>query len=167
MISRLKIVDRGHTIQFTPTTLEAAQALWAKNPLFKFDDKQLGSHYVLLAPKSGAWPAGKNLDVFLAKGAPSREGPRLLTRDSRRDFSVVKTFAVRGIDCDYTDKPRLATTCPEESSAKLEFTTNLDEKAFRAEMIQTAGRPLQDHFVNGPEVSIRVPPGVGKTSQIK
>lgn len=167
MISRLKIVDRGHTIQFTPTTLEAAQALWAKNPLFKFDDKQLGSHYVLLAPKSGAWPAGKNLDVFLAKGAPSREGPRLLTRDSRRDFSVVKTFAVRGIDCDYTGKPRLATTCPEESSAKLEFTTNLDEKAFRAEMIQTAGRPLQDHFVNGPEVSIRVPPGVGKTSQIK
>lgn len=166
MISRLKIVDRKRSIAFTPTTLEAAKALWAKNPLWKLDDKQLGSHYVLLAPRSGTWPAGKNLDVVLAKGAPSREGPRLLPRDSRRDFNVVKAFATRGLDCGYTGKPRLALTCPEESSAQLEFTTNLDERAFRAEMIQTDGQPLEDHIARGNSVSIMVPKGAGKTSRV-
>ncbi|MEO8843825.1 MAG: alpha-2-macroglobulin family protein [Kofleriaceae bacterium] len=166
MIARLKVLDRGHPIAFTPTTLEAAQALWAKNPLWRADDHQLGAHYVLLAPRSGAWPAGKDLDVTLTKGAPSREGPRLLTRDSRRDFTVVKAFAVTGLDCNYTGRPRLARTCPEDSIANLDFTTNLDEKAFRAEMIQTDGQPLEDHITRGTGVSIKVPSGAGKTSQV-
>jgi hypothetical protein len=167
IFKRLVVRAGKRPIAVTRTTLVAAQPLWAKNPSFVFDQKELGSRFIMIAPASGAWPSGATIDVTLPKGAPSREGPRLSEHDSKRSFTVAPVFVVRGIGCGYWDQgQKLARTCPASSLVEVAFSNPVDDKAFRAEMVQLAGEKLQDHTSVGDRVSLSLPPAVGHTYTI-
>src|SRR5450432_2212540 len=150
--SMLRVTTSKRQLAFTTTTLETAKPLWERNPLFGFDATSLGTRYVVIAPVAGTWPAGASLDVTLAKGAPSREGPRITTLESRRSASIVNAFRVLGLDCDYEGRPRIVSTCPEHTLANVTFSNELDDKVFRATMIQTDHEPLEDRAVSGRDV---------------
>jgi uncharacterized protein YfaS (alpha-2-macroglobulin family) len=164
ILERLVVRAGKRPIAVTRTTLAAAQALWAKNPSFVFEPRELGSRYTLIAPPSGGWPAAATIDITLPKGAPSREGPRLSEHASKRSFTVAPAFVVRGIDCGWWGTaPKLTRTCPALSTVDVAFSNPLDEKAFRAEMVQLAGQPLHDHTARGAEVTLLLPDVVGRT----
>ncbi|HET9987954.1 MAG TPA: MG2 domain-containing protein, partial [Kofleriaceae bacterium] len=164
---RLLVRAGKRTLAVTRTTLVTAQPLWAKNPSFAFDLKALGSRWILISPEGGAWPAGATIDVTLPKGAPSREGPRLSEHDSKRSFTVAAPFTVRGLDCDYWQAaPKLARTCPALANTRVTFSNEVDEKLFRAEMVQLAGQPLQDHAAQRNEVTVSLPDIVHRTFAI-
>src|SRR6201999_1693099 len=113
IFKRLVVRAGKQPIAVTRATLVTAEPTWAKNPSFVLDRKELGSRYLLIAPASGAWPSGATIDVTLAKGAPSREGPRLSEHDSKRSFTVAPAFVVRGIDCGaWEDRHVLTRSCP-------------------------------------------------------
>ncbi|HEY6038140.1 MAG TPA: hypothetical protein VIV58_27855, partial [Kofleriaceae bacterium] len=167
IFKRLVVRAGKRAIAVTRTTLPDAQAQWAKNPSFTFDTKALGSRWILIAPASGVWPAGATVDITLPKGAPSREGPRTSEHDSKRSFTVAPAFVVRGVDCGSWETAKtLARTCPALSNVYVAFSNPLDDKAFRAEMVQLAGEPLQDHVAHGERVTLSLPAAVGRTHAI-
>jgi len=167
IFKRLDVRTGKQPIAVTQTALASAQALWAKNPSFAFDTKTLGSRWILIAPKSGAWPAGATIDITLAKGAPSREGPRKSEHDAKRSFTVAPAFVMRGIDCSVWETKRVfSTTCPRASNVAVAFSNPLDDKAFRAEMVQLAGEPIQDHVAHGDGVTLTLPDREGHTYTI-
>src|SRR5262249_4659203 len=94
-------VDRvkGARLRYHTIDLEAARALWAKNPSIKPDPALTADRAVIVAP-DGEWPPGSELQIVLDTNAPSREGPRLSQRVSYERTTVAKPFTVRGIDCD-------------------------------------------------------------------
>ena len=149
---------KGVAVPFEEATIAQARAEWAKNPrdvTEHGDPDQLGARYVLLAPQT-RWPAGQTLTVTLDKNAPSREGPRLSKQSSSRTFAIAPTFRLRGLRCN-DEKPRLAATCPAQSEATVEFSSELDAKAFRAEMVQVAGETLHDTTAYNTTVMVVVP----------
>ncbi len=149
---------KGVAVPFKEATLAQARTEWAKNPrdvIAQRDHDQLGARYVLLAPQT-RWPAGQTLTVTLEKNAPSREGPRLSKQTSSRTFAIAPTFRLLGLRCN-DEKPRLAATCPAQSGATVEFSSELDAKAFRAEMVQVAGETLQDTTAYTTTVVVLVP----------
>ena len=154
-------------IAITTTTLDAARLLWAKNPSFEIDLKQLGAHSMVIAPASGAWPAGIKLDVTLGKGAPSREGPRLTERPLTRSFVTAAPFVAKGIDCGYATGAKLATTCPARSLVEVQFSNPLDEKAFRPSMISVEGETPTDHIARGNQTTVQLPALEGHTYTVR
>jgi uncharacterized protein YfaS (alpha-2-macroglobulin family) len=155
----------GALVPVTEVPLATARAAWAKNPRDVTDHDELGARYVLLAPQP-RWPAGTTLTVTLDKHAPSREGPRLAKQSSSRTFTVAPRFRVLGVSCDDDEHQKLATTCPARALAAVVFTTPLDAKQFRAEMVQVAGEPLRDTSASGNIVDVLVPDRQGTTFEV-
>lgn len=176
---------KGVAVPFEEATLARARAEWSKNPRDVPDHPDhpglpdhpghpgrpsrpdrpdrpdpphpddLGARYVLLAPQT-RWPAGQTLTVTLDKNAPSREGPRLSKQPSSRTFAIAPTFRLVGIRCD-DEKPRFAARCPAQSSATVEFSSQLDAKGFRAEMVQVSDGKLRDTNASDKTVMVVVP----------
>ncbi|MEO8549776.1 MAG: Ig-like domain-containing protein, partial [Kofleriaceae bacterium] len=153
-------------LAITTTTLATARGQWAKNPSFQIDTKGL-LHTMVIAPASGAWPAGIRIDITLGKGAPSREGPRLTERAMTRSFETAPPFVAKGIDCGYQAGAKLATTCPATSLVEVQFSNPLDEKAFRPAMIALDGEPPTDHVARYHEATVQLPAKEGRTYTIR
>ncbi|CAN5370780.1 hypothetical protein BH11MYX1_BH11MYX1_19780 [soil metagenome] len=156
---------KGALVPFQEAPLATARAAWAKNPRDTTDHDELGSRYVLLAPRT-RWPAGTTLTVTLDKHAPSHEGPRLAKQASSRTFTVAPRFRMLGVSCDDDEKQALATSCSAQSLAAVVFTTPIDAKQFRAEMVQLAGEPLRDTSASGNTVHLVIPEREGKTFEV-
>ncbi|MDX2086378.1 MAG: hypothetical protein SFX73_00955 [Kofleriaceae bacterium] len=162
---------KGTPIPFQVIDHATAIARLRKDPSFAHTDAQfdsvLGKYALFVAPMT-AWPAGRELVVTLAPGAPSAEGP-LVTQDvSRTDFRVIPPFTVLGFACRYDGKPRLAgTTCPAHSYGRLVFSNTVERSSYRSEMVQLEGEAFSDHAVTGNEVSISMPTVAGRTFAIR
>ncbi|HEX4452966.1 MAG TPA: alpha-2-macroglobulin family protein [Kofleriaceae bacterium] len=121
-----------------------ARLLWAKQPLLITTHLHFDPATTLfLAPKT-AWPAGGQLVVKLAAGAPSAEGPLRRARASLGQFSVAGKFELNGIRCDSKAVQRAA-VCPAMSWATLVFSNEIDPKSFRPDLVQLVGLPFADH----------------------
>lgn len=157
---------RKTPIAYELTTLAAARAAWTKNPAIKFAEADLGSYYVVIAPKR-PWPAGIEGRVVLAKDAPSREGPRVTTRETVAHFTVAEQFFARGVICDDMRKPRVTgAKCPAYGYLGVELTNPIDVATYRSSKIQIEGQPLRDHKPSGNRVGLIAPGTVGRTFAI-
>ena len=156
---------KGALVPFQQAPLATARTAWATNPRDASDHDELGSRYVLLAPRT-RWPAGVTLTVTLDKHAPSREGPRLAAQPSSRSFAVAPRFRMLGVACADEDHQRLATICPAQSLASVVFTTPIDAKQFRADLVQISGEPLRDNSARGNTVRVLVPAREGRTYKV-
>lgn len=164
----LRVIDgRGKRIAVRAIDLAEARRRWADNPSIRLDPgdpaAQLGAHHVILAPVT-AWPRGAELQVVLARGAPSREGPRTLERDNFVAFSVAPAFAVAGVSCGALEVPRrTGARCPANGSVELAFTNPVEPASYRADKVQLEGQPFEDHQLRGATVSVMTPETVGRT----
>lgn len=171
LIPFLKITGpRKKPIEFRAITLAEALPLWKRNPSIKLDpadaDEVLGKHYVVIAPKT-AWPAGTTPQVALAIGAPSREGPRLTTRESFSMFDVVGPFRARGIYCGEIESPKLAgARCPAKDYLSVVFDNEIDPQSHRANKVQISGTGFQDNKPDGTNIYLETPRVVGRTHAI-
>ncbi|HEY5933856.1 MAG TPA: alpha-2-macroglobulin family protein, partial [Kofleriaceae bacterium] len=161
---------RKKRIELRTITLAEALPLWKRNPTINFDpnkaDELLGKHYVVVAPKT-AWPAGTSPQVGLAIGAPSREGPRVTTRESSSMFDVVAPFRARGIYCGEIDTPKLAgARCPAKEFVSVVFENEVAPTSYRANKVQIAGTPFQDNKPDGMNIFLEAPHTVGRTHAI-
>lgn len=151
-------------VPFVVVSLDEAKQRWATMPmldLVKIDEKL--SHPIAIAAKSGAWPAGATLDVELAKGAPSKEGPLLGTRESDTRFIVAKPFTLLGVECDGKDPKLSGMGCPANGWAELHLSNPVLEKTWRADKVQLEGEPFQDHEGRYQQVGLSLPNKPGKT----
>lgn len=148
----LRVEDqRKHKLAFKTITLDAARALWAKNP--SLDDAVPDRPYrVIIAPQT-EWPAGIEGRVVLAKNAPSKEGPRLSSEETSEDFSVARAFEVIGLSC--------GTKCPAWSYLQVQFANPIDAKRYHARLVQIEGQPLEDHVPYDDYVGLEAPHDVG------
>ncbi len=153
-------------IAYEQITLDAARAQWAKNPAIKFSEAHLGPHYVVLAPKR-PWPAGIEGRAVLATKAPSREGPRITTRETAAHFTVAKPFTALGVVCDDMTRPRvMGATCSAGGYFTVELTNPIELATYRSAKIQIEGTKLQDHQPRGSHVGLIAPVAVGRTFAI-
>ena len=155
----------GVRIPFHPIDRAAADAAWAKQPHLAVKDADLGTHHVLIAPDT-AWPAGASLQIVLAKGAPSSEGPRLSTKPSYAGTTIVPAFAMRGLDCDERGPRITGARCGAGNIFSVWFTNRIEEASYRAAKIQIENRPLEDRWLNGDYVTVFAPSVVGKKFDI-
>jgi alpha-2-macroglobulin len=138
-----------------------ARRSWTKQPLLVTDGLRFEpATSLFLAPKT-VWPAGEQLVVKLAVGAPSAEGPLRSTRASLAQFSVAGKFELSGIRCDSKDVQRVA-RCPALSWATLVFSNEIDPKSFRPDLVQLVGQPLIDHAQHANVVDLNsLPDAIG------
>ena len=154
--------DKKQRLAYEPIALDEARRRWAKNPAIGELQEAHLHHPIVLAPR-GAWPAGQEIQVQLAIGAPSREGPRLATRESFMRFTVAAPFTLEGVSCDERG-PRLAgAVCPAKSYASVVFSNPIEPTSFRAHKLQLDGEPFEDHYEVGNSVDVGVPNKVGHT----
>src|SRR6185436_11246143 len=112
-----------------------AKALWAKNPSIDLTKLDLDDRVIFVKP-NGAWPVGSELHVTLGKGAPSKEGPRVSTKESATSFEVVEAFRVKGITCDDNDKViAQGALCPARGGIAVTFSNPIEIKTYRAEKV--------------------------------
>ncbi len=155
--------DKKKLLAFDVIDLATAQRRWEANPAIDGADVVHIPHPLALAPRT-AWPAGATLQLELAKGAPSREGPRLSTRESFATYEVAEPFAFEGLTCD--DKPaRLAgAICPAKNFVMAVFSNPIAASTFRAEKVQIDGEPFEDHeATTSNSIDLTVPNHPGRT----
>ena len=80
IFKRLVVRTGKRPLAITRTTLTDAQARWAKNPSFTFETKALGSRWILIAPASGAWPAGATVATTTSGSAAAPGSVRSASR---------------------------------------------------------------------------------------
>ncbi|MDQ3300335.1 MAG: MG2 domain-containing protein, partial [Myxococcota bacterium] len=167
IIPLLRVTDQRHRkLAFRKISMAEATPLWAKNPSIQLDLSQVGWRYVILAPVT-AWPADTEAQVVLAAKAPSREGPRLSTRESFARFDVAPAFTVRGISCDEHYDPRMTgRRCGANGHLDVQFANPIAQHSYRSRKVQIAGMPFADHTASGSSVGIGVPAEVGRTYSI-
>jgi len=161
-------VTRGKknvAVPFVTTTFEAARALWARNPSLDLTKLPSTDRTIVLAPKT-AWPAGTELQVTLAPGAPSAEGPRLSKGESFTNFAVASAFRVTGISCDDKNTRVANVTCPAKGYMTVEFSNPIAEGTYRSSKLQIVGRELEDNKPSGSRVGIYAPREVGRAFRI-
>ena len=160
-VAKLVRVETDHhkALPFKLISKDDAVALWSRNPNVELVTPWF-AHAVIVAPIS-AWPAGTNVHVALAKGVPSREGPRVTTREDGIEVHVVPPFTVTSLDCDGV--PRLThLVCPARSSIRMGFSNAIDRVSYHPEKIQIDGlKSLADHHSYGSFVDLQVPDRVG------
>jgi uncharacterized protein YfaS (alpha-2-macroglobulin family) len=168
-VAKLLRVEQAGTrkkLAFEVTTLDAARAVWRNNPAIQFRASDLGASYIVIAPKQ-PWPAGSEAHVVLGKGAPSREGPRVSSRETAASFVVAQRFFARGVACDVDYTPRITgSKCSAGGYLSVELTNAIDLATYRSSKIQIDGRPLDDHKPRGSSVDLETPAVVGKTFTI-
>ncbi|MEO8699033.1 MAG: alpha-2-macroglobulin family protein [Kofleriaceae bacterium] len=147
-------------------TLAEAEQRWAKNPSIAFDSAKqtdlLGKRYLVIAPKT-AWPAGAELRIGLKVGAPSREGPRLSTRESFAGFQVAPAFTVRGLTCEDMEKPQAyGAKCPARSYVRVDFSNEIAVPTYRADKTQIDGQAFEDNKPYGNNVLLTAPELAGR-----
>ncbi len=167
IVPLLRVTDqRNRALAFRRISITEATPRWAKNPSIQLDLSQIGRRYVILAPVT-AWPAGTQAQVVLAAKAPSREGPRLSTRESFARFDVAPAFTVRGISCDEHYDPRMTgRRCAANGHLEVQFANPIAVHSYRSRKVQIAGTPFEDHTASGSAVGIGVPAEVGRTYSI-
>ena len=171
-VDRAKIVPflrvqtkAGKRVAFHAIDRAAADVAWAKLPRLKVTDADLGKHHVLIAPDA-AWPAGTELQVVLAKGAPSSEGPRTSAKPTYAGTTVVPAFRLRGLECD-DGPPRITgARCGAGNLFSVQFTNSIEEASFRAAKIQIENHEVEDRWLNGDYVNVWAPAVVGKQFDI-
>ncbi len=163
----LRVEDSARRkLPFKTVTLEAARALWAKNPSVTYDASALPKHYVIVAPQT-AWPAGIVARVVLAKGAPSQEGPRVSTAETAESFTVAEPFAMRGLSCDDSMRVRIADSrCSAWGYMQVMFSNPIDPTTYHAKFVQIEGRPVEDNAPSYDYIGMSTPRAVGKSFAI-
>jgi hypothetical protein len=144
-------------------SLADARALWAKHPQLTADPtKALGKSAVIVVPVTGQWPAG-GARAFLAKGAPSREGPRVSTTPSDLGFTVAGPFTLEGLTCREDATARIAGQhCPAVGWVRVQFSNSIAESSFHADKVQIDGTELQDTKPASNAVMLTTPDPVGR-----
>jgi len=160
---RLQVqTEKKQRIAFQLTTLDAAKAGWAKNPSLG-GKYELAKHVVLIAPKT-RWPSG-TISILLAKGAPSREGPRTSDQVQNESFIVVPPFTA-GISCYEKWSPHLAAKCPASWPFTVQFSNDIDKSTYRSSKVQIVGEPFEDNSPNADSVSFDTLGPVGRTFEV-
>ncbi len=155
----------GKRVAFHAIDRATADASWKKLPNLKVRDEDLGTHHVLIAPDA-AWPAGTELQVMLAKGAPSSEGPRVSAKPSYAGTTVVPAFGLRGLECNGAQPRVTGARCGAGNAFEVYFTNNVAESSYRATKVQIEGEEEEDRWLNGDNVTVWAPEVVGKTFQL-
>ncbi len=172
MASLLRVVDAAdRRLPVRVGTLAEARPLWSRHP--QLDDDADGAakvperRRVVLLP-TRPWPAGRQLRVILAAGAPSAEGPLRSTQASVDAFTVAAPFSVRGILCrNGQEEPRrTGLVCPAGGMLSVEFSNEVDPSSMRSSQVQVRGQPFEDHSVGGDSVALTVPSQRGQTFTI-
>jgi len=145
-------------------SLADARALWAKHPKLEPDPtKELGRNAIIVVPATGQWPPGWG-QATLAKGAPSREGPRVSTTPSDLRFTVAGPFTFEGLTCGEANTPRIAgQRCPINSWLGVHFSNAIELSSYRSAKVQIDGTELQDVQPSGTNVVLTVPGDVGRS----
>ena len=145
-------------------SLADARVLWAKHPKLEADPtKALGRNAVIVVPTTGSWPPGWGR-AALAKGAPSREGPRTSTTRASFGFTVAGPFTFEGLTCGEANTPRIAgQRCPINSWLAVHFSNSIAVSSYRSAKVQIDGTELQDVPASGTNVVLVVPDQVGRT----
>jgi uncharacterized protein YfaS (alpha-2-macroglobulin family) len=177
LAAKLRVTANQRPLAFKTIELDAAKALWARDPSKPWNENQaelLPKRFVVLAPQGGAWPAGTELAISLDKNAPSAEGPRLSREITRAAIDVVPAFALRGIACQQNPnvfeelKPRLTgMRCPADGWLSVELTNHVAVKTYRAQKFQIAGEGFEDRHLNGKSVGMTTPTPVGRGYRIE
>ncbi|MFN0253543.1 MAG: alpha-2-macroglobulin family protein [Kofleriaceae bacterium] len=155
----------GKRIPFKQIDRATANAAWAKLPKLKVRDADLGTNYVLIAPEA-AWPSGTELQIVLAKGAPSSEGPNPAAKPSYASTTVVPAFRLLGLECD-DDKPRITgARCGAGNMFAIRFTNNVEESSYRAAKVQIDKQETEDRWLYGDYVNAWAPAVVGRTLHV-
>ena len=161
------VTEKGRQLGFKPISLSTAEGLWQKNPAIVPGDSSPGAHSLFLAPET-QWAAGTSIRVVLSKGAPSKEGPRVATRESATEFAIVPSFTVEGVACDDLGAPRIAGAfCSASGWRRVSFSNPIDTQSFRSSKVQIEGEAFQDVSLSGrSSVELTVPVKVGHTYAI-
>ncbi len=157
--------DAGTAIPFRLVDEAEADRTWDLDPSLH-GPRATGAHHAFVAPQT-AWPAGIPLQVTLAAGAPSREGPRKTRQPSFTRFEVVPPFSVTGIACDEDWTTRASNVrCPARNLMWLEFSTQIEPSTYHFDKVQIDGEPQADNEQRGNGVELVAPAVVGKTFTI-
>ncbi len=163
----LHVRGKAGDVPFRVIDEAEARRLWAKQPVLITTYLHFDSATTLFVAPKTAWPAGEQLVVKLAAGAPSAEGPLRRTRASLAEFSVANRFELSGIRCDSQNVQRAAVVCPAMSWATLVFSNEIDPKSFRPDLVQLVGRPFADHSQHGDIVDLNsLPDEIGAKLQV-
>jgi uncharacterized protein YfaS (alpha-2-macroglobulin family) len=161
---------KGRPLAWKTVSLAEARRLWARNPALAGDSDgpglARGERTVLIAPAT-SWPPGSQVQITLARGAPSAEGPRLTERESFVSYGIAPEFSVKGVSCAEMQRPRLTgAICPANDSLTVEFSNPIDEKSYRSSKVQIAGEKLDDGAASGNGVPRSVPAVSGRSFDI-
>ncbi len=162
---------KGTRVAWKAVDLGEAQRLWKRHRVLEFDpaeaDALLGEHRVILAPET-SWPAGAEIRVSLAKGAPSSEGPRLSSAETHTRFDVAAPFKVLGISCDNMRRPRMTgATCSASGYLRVAFSNGIDSKSYRSSKVQIEGEKPTDHKPQWSDVILDTPATAGRTFDVR
>lgn len=161
--------DGTHTVPFRVVGFDEAMATWRRNPslaaaIEPMSPATLGAALVI-APKT-TWPAGAELRVVLAAGAPSLEGPLPSAGDSAVAIDIAAPFRAVGLRCGDDDRSRLTgVRCPANDTVSVELSNPLDER-YRSEQVQLAGVTLTDNARSWSSVHLAIPPGAGRSHTV-
>ena len=157
---------RGAALPFRVVSRDEAMARWQRNPSLAAELKNAGDRlrgdHVLLAPTT-AWPAGAELRVVLATGAPSAEGPLVTDDETAIAVAIAAPFTVTGVTCGRDDKlRRVAIRCPANGALDLGFSNEIARASYGADEVQVEGRPFEDNSASYASVYLSVPPVAGR-----
>jgi uncharacterized protein YfaS (alpha-2-macroglobulin family) len=159
--SHLRVEHKGKPVAYEVITLEQAKERWARDPRIRHADIRLSTHTMLIAPKD-AWPG--DLRVTLAKGAPSREGPRVSMQPISHDIPIIGPFTLKGIECG--GKPAFAgNACPANRFFDVRFSNFVGRHDPSA--IRIVGEPADKTKGTDSNARLLAPSPVGKTYTVE